>query len=138
MHQTVECGTLRRLGTVMKTFATILIFLLFLHLECGGSCLAESFVSRTHVATNGEPPCHQHGQAPTNDAPSSRHAQGTCAQGPLIEGKLSVGKVVLHWDVTLPSTVEMGQAIAFELRRNTPIDLRILIPPPAAISVLRI
>jgi hypothetical protein len=122
----------------MKILATILVLLLFLHLECGGSCLAESFHARTHAAANEEPPCHQHGQTPTNDTPSSHHAEGTCAQGPLIEAKLSVSKVVLHWDGTLPTTVETGQAIGFELRRNTPIDLRILIPPPTPISVLRI
>src|SRR5262245_5449157 len=122
----------------MKTLCAMLIVLLFVHLQCGGSCLAESLRVETDApATSAEPPCHQQGQTPTNDQ-SSHHAEGTCAQGPVIEAKLSVVKVILQWDAPLPDAIGTDQPSDFEIGRYTPGDPAILLRPPAAISVLRI
>ncbi len=122
----------------MKILSTMLILLLFLHLQCGGSCLTESFGLGALPATKTQPPCHQQGQTPSNDSHPSHHSDGTCTQGPLIEAKLSIGKVVLQSDATLPDTIRTSQPSDFEMRGCIPADPRILLSPPTAISVLRI
>src|SRR5262245_29740938 len=118
----------------MKTLATVLILFLILHLQCGGSCLSQSFGARTHDTTNEVPPCHQHGQ--TRTTPSSQYPQTSCAPGPLIEAKLSTGKILLEWDPTFVAALEMSQPSNLEMLRNTPTDPRIPLFPPTAISVL--
>src|SRR5262245_59236533 len=115
----------------MKTLCGVLICLLLLHLQCGGSCLTESLDHGNFAAPRSEePPCHQHSQSPTNNPQPSRHAEGTCTQGPLISAKLSFGKVVLESHATLPDTLGTSQPSDFELRRYTPVDPQILAPPP--------
>src|SRR5262249_2698305 len=120
------------------TLCAMLIVLLFVHLQCGGSCLAESLRLETHPpSTSAEPPCHQHSQTPTNDQ-SSNHAEGTCTQGPLIDSKFSAGTVMLQWDATLPGAIGTGQPSDFDIFRYTPADPVILFHPPVSISVRRI
>src|SRR5262245_34012383 len=123
----------------MKTLSTMLILLLLLHLQCGGSCLAESLDRAMQGATDAQPPCHQHGQTPTNQPQqSSHHVEGTCAQGPVIEAKLGIGKAVLQLGAILPDAIAASQPIDFEMHRHIPDDLRSLSPQPSTISVLRI
>src|SRR5262245_15220215 len=140
MHQLLDCGTLANQVRLMKTLCTMLIALLFVHLQCGGSCLAESLRLETLGPTSAEPPCHQHGPTPTNDQPT-HHAEGTegtCTQGPLIEAKLSIAKVVLQWEATFPDAIGTSQPSDLEIHRYIPADARILLRPAAAISVLRV
>src|SRR5262249_5182290 len=126
-------------GAAMKTLPTMLILLLLLHLQCGGSCLAESLDRATQGATDAQPPCHQHGQTPTNKPQqSSHHVEGTCAQAPVIEAKLDIGKAVLQLGAILPDVITASQPNNFEMHRYIPDDLRSLLLRPSAISVLRI
>src|SRR5262249_56096933 len=107
-------------SAAMKTLSTMLILLLFLHLQCGGSCLSESLGA--NPATNTEPPCHD--QTPTNDPQPSHHPDATCSQGPLIEAKLSIGKVIFQSDAALPDTIRSSHPTNFQIRRHIPPHLQ--------------
>ena len=124
----------------MKTLCSSLILLLLLHLQCGGSCLAESLglPGRTAPAST-EPPCHQHGQTPVNDQQPPHQADSICSQGPLIQSKLSIGKVVLHLDATLLlDEIDTMHPADFNVRRYVRLSPQLVLLSPAAFSVLRI
>ena len=116
----------------------LLIAALVVHLQCGGSCLAETLNSQTAGASSSvEPPCHEH-QQPT-DSPQQNHDRfNSCSQGPLIEAKGGAsGKGMLNVAAISP---------LFSLRVNIrePFTALVIVNPPGnvvstfATSVLRI
>jgi hypothetical protein len=81
----------------MKYVCMLLIAVLVVHLQCGGSCLAEMLSSQADVSKgSAEPPCHQH-QQQSSDVPQPRHdTVSSCSQGPIIDAKATAsGKCAL-------------------------------------------
>src|SRR6266566_3622712 len=99
---------------IMKMFPALLVAVLLLHLQCGGSCLFGSFERKIDVpSTSSEPPCHEHAQIPSKGQAPSHDGNGPCNQGPITGSKLSSGgKVSLQVAAILPATV--GPLAAFD------------------------
>src|SRR5215831_9219651 len=73
------------ISTAMKVVCTVVSFVMFLHLQCGGTCLVQVFSGAMHpVTTTTEPPCHQHGKTPGHDQAPSPDKGGPCSQGQIV------------------------------------------------------
>jgi hypothetical protein len=71
----------------------MLILVLAMHVQCGATCFAEAFGARAVQATtpaHDEPPCHKHSGDPAPTPPASHETNNGCAQGSVIESKVSV------------------------------------------------
>jgi len=99
---------------IMKMFSALLVGVLLLHLQCGGSCLFGSFEGKIDTpSTSPEPPCHKHAEIPSKGQAPSRDGNSPCNQGPVADSKLSSGgKVTLQMPLMLPATV--GPVAAFD------------------------
>jgi len=99
---------------IMKMFSALLVGVLLLHLQCGGSCLFGSFEGKIDTpSTNSEPPCHKHAEIPSKGQAPSRDGNSPCNQGPVADSKLSSGgKVTVPMPAMLPATV--GPLAAFD------------------------
>src|SRR2546429_5575187 len=97
----------------MKMFSALLVGVLLLHLQCGGSCLFSSFERKIDVpSTSSEPPCHKHAEIPSKGQAPSRDGNSPCNQGPVADSKLSSGgKITLPMPAMLPATI--GPLAAF-------------------------
>jgi hypothetical protein len=74
----------------MKAVCAILITILVVHVQCGASCLVDSFrASGGNTPVSVEPPCHQHGDAPDQSSHPSHEKNNPCGQGTLIEAKVT-------------------------------------------------
>jgi hypothetical protein len=124
----------------MKFLSGSLILLLFLHLQCGGSCLIEAFGGSIHeAATSTQPPCHKQGNPPSSDQQPLHDADSPCNQGQLIESRThNSGKVVLEFAGVLPPTLTLMMASDRGLLAMTPGSPSFVLPPPVPISILRI
>jgi hypothetical protein len=122
----------------MKLCATFVSVVMFLHLQCGGSCLGDAFGGPVQSAQpSGEPACHHHEEAPTNNNQPSHDAP--CTRGQFIESKLSnSGKVVLQTASLLPVEMNPVPVLDYPFRLLTPDSLHLIFPPPVPISILRI
>jgi len=69
----------------MRALVTVLIAIITLHLQCSGSCLAESL----HTFDN-QPPCHKHTNLPSSDHRSSHETNNPCDQGTILEAKVRI------------------------------------------------
>ena len=77
----------------MKILGAILIAVLFVHLQCGGSCLAAS--SKPPVST--DPPCHKQSGTPADSSQQNHETGNRCSQGSVTEAKAAgCGKHVLQ------------------------------------------
>src|SRR5262249_6002834 len=92
----------------MKLFSAFLSIVMFLHLQCGGSCLNGASGGPVQTSeTSGEPSCHHHEEVPASNNQPSHDVNGPCTRGQFIESKLSnSGKVILQITSLLP--VEMN------------------------------
>ena len=126
----------------MKLFATLLSIVMFLHLQCGGSCLGGASGGPVHSAeTSGEPSCHHHDEAPTsNDQQPSQDASSPCTRGQFIESRIyDGGKIVLQTIGLLPAEVSPVQAAAgLALPLLVSEGPHLISPPPIPFSILRI
>jgi len=101
----------------MKILCAILIAIVVVHLQCGGSCLGES--SKIPVST--DPPCHQHSNTP-KDSDQPHESNNRCGQGSLIEAKAAgFGRHVL-------------QPIAFIVPAAAPTITFGVVPIPVAVQ----
>ena len=134
----IGCGILS--PSFMKTLCALLIGVLVLHLQCDGSCLAESFSSTVDATPAGmEPPCHKPADVPSDIPQPSHEGNSACSQGPLIESKVSAsGKTALQLAAVLPATVGVialnDPFVPGFTPENLPSVWSPLIPP----SILRI
>jgi hypothetical protein len=124
----------------MKILCSLLIAVLVGHLECGGSCLAESFGVKPHATTvNMEPPCHKAAEMPSKSPQPSDEHSGVCSQGPLIASKLSIGgKPLLQSIAVLPALTFILQPSDSSTRQFIPANPPGLLPFLVPISILRI
>jgi hypothetical protein len=76
----------------MKILSGLLVAVLILHLQCGGSCLLNSS-SRGAAALAAisvpEPPCHQHAELPSRNQTPKHDSNNPCDHGPLAQSTLS-------------------------------------------------
>src|SRR5215467_15056762 len=80
----------------MRMFSALLVGVLLLHVQCGGSCLLSAFGTKADVSpTSSEPPCHKHQETPTKDQAPSHDSNSPCDQGPVTDSKLSSGGKVI-------------------------------------------
>src|ERR1051326_7215951 len=113
---------------------------MLLHLQCGGSCLVDSFGGSIHsVAPDSEPSCHHHQDVPENkDQQSSHDANAPCSRGQLIESKTyDAGKILLPIAGILPvdtPPLRAAETLRIFLPEGSHPDLALPIP----ISILRI
>src|SRR6266704_7142130 len=119
----------------MKMFSALLVGVLLLHLQCGGSCLFGSFEGKIDTpSTNSEPPCHKHAEVPSKGQAPARDGNSPCNQGPVANSKLSsVGKIALQMPAMLPATV--GPLAGFDSGISGFIAER---PPHLPSSVVRL
>ena len=124
----------------MKTVCSILITVLILHLQCNGSCLAESLNSMTHAAAAAsEPPCHKHSDLPTQNPQAPHEDANTCSQGPVVESKTTVSaKDVLPLTAALPMAVPAIALAQQSVPRIIAENPSRVWSPPIPISILRI
>src|SRR5262245_31250256 len=73
------------LPEAMKALGTVLIGIIALHLQCSGSCLAESLRS-----FDNQPPCHKHANLPSSDHRSSPETNNPCDQGTILQSKVRI------------------------------------------------
>jgi hypothetical protein len=109
----------------MKSFCGLIAVLLVLHLQCGGSCLVESFATPQAASTAGQPPCHHQGGVPSKSPAPSRQTSGPCSQTSIVELKAATSKaVVLEFVAALPNPVVLSAASGFVItlpgRENPP------------------
>ena len=125
---------------IMKMFSALLVGVLLLHLQCGGSCLFSSFGRNVDgPATSSEPPCHKQAETPSKAPAPSRDGNSPCNQGPVADSKSSSGgKITLQMPAMLPATV--GPLATFDFGITGFIaEKRPHLPSSAArLSVLRI
>lgn len=127
----------------MKSIVVLLTFSLVLHLQCGGSCLADSAEVKADQTTS-EPPCHQHAESSSKRSQVPSHApahddSSPCSQGQVTEFKSSVaGKVALPLAAIMPNTIENLTAHRPLIVRLSPEKAPHLADPPTLFSVLRI
>lgn len=124
----------------MKTVCSILITVLILHLQCNGSCLAESLNSMTHAAAAaGEPPCHKHSDLPTQNPQAPHEDANTCSQGPVIESKTAgSAKDVLPLTAALPAAAPAITLAERSVSRVIVENPSRVWSPSIPISILRI
>src|SRR5215510_14012935 len=93
----------------MKIFSALLVGVLLLHVQCGGSCLVSAFRTMAEPSsTSSEPPCHRHEGTPTKDQAPSHDSKSPCDQGPITESKLSFGgKVTSQLPAILPTACRL-------------------------------
>src|SRR5437867_2424767 len=106
----------------MKTLSFMLAAVMIMHLQCGGSCLSESLQAA-------QPPCHQHGSAPSKTPQVPHDANSPCTQGPLIESQFMA---------VLPVTIQTITLIEPISRTFTTHDPSGVWSPPIPLSILRI
>src|SRR2546427_12981760 len=99
----------------MKMFSALLVGVLLLHLQCGGSCLFGSFEGKIDTpSTSPEPPCHKHAEIPSKGQAPPRDGNSPCNQGPVAASKLwSAGKGTLQMPLILSATGGPVAALAF-------------------------
>lgn len=133
-------GVLSSPSSSMKSLCTVLIAVLVLHLQCGGSCLAESFGSAAHPLPAGEePPCHQNAEFPSDSPKPSHQANNPCGQGPIIQSKLTIsGKIALQFAAVLPVMVPVITVNHPIVHQSVPADPSAVLSPPIPFSILRI
>ncbi len=130
-----------RLVPDMKTVAAVLIAVLVLHIQCGGSCLLNSSgQAATSVSTSSpEPPCHGHAEMPSSDKTPKHDSNGPCDQGPITQSTLSsAAKIGFHSVGVLPSGIEMTVGRDSVSPIYNPEKPPHVISASAHISVLRI
>ena len=123
----------------MKMLSALLVGVLLLHLQCGGSCLFSSFGRHVDVpATSSELPCHKHAETPSKAPVPSRDGNSPCNQGPVADSKLSSGVKVTLQMPAIPATV--GPLAGFDFGISGFIAERPphLPSPVVRLSVLRI
>ena len=124
---------------IMKMFSALLVGVLLLHLQCGGSCLFGSFEGKIDTpSTSPEPPCHKHAEIPSKGQAPSRDGNSPCNQGPVADSKLSSGVKVTLQMPAIPATV--GPLAGFDFGISGFIAERPphLPSPVVRLSVLRI
>ncbi len=126
---TFQCGILAL--TLMKALSSCLILVLLVHLQCAGSCLAESSAPKT------APACPQHAKTPSNGH-QPNESNGPCTQGPQLESKLSTGKVVFDLDALFPASPVIAQATDATVRYTFLDHPLVVLSLPVPISILRI
>ena len=124
----------------MKMLAALLVGVLLLHLQCGGSCLSSSFERKVdEPSTSSEPPCHKHTEVPSKSQAPSRDGHSPCNQGPVADSKLSSGgKVTLQVPAMLPATVGLLATFDFGITGFIPEKTPHLPSSTVRLSVLRI
>lgn len=132
------CGRLRFI--VVKSLAGLLIIILMLHLQCGGSCLLESFGAKANVASpSSEPPCHQHSETPPKDKIPAHDGNSPCNQGPVTESKWSTGaSLMVHTSAVVPGVIENPTFESVDMTGFVPEQPPHLLFPLHRLSVLRI
>jgi hypothetical protein len=118
----------------MKTACSILILVLLAHVQCGGSCVAETLKHLRPAAS--EPPCHQHSQNPEKQRPVHQ-TEGTCSQGPLIESKV-FGKRAAMPEIAVFALPTAVQADYSPLLYRLDVPVPLTRPSPPSLSILRI
>ena len=114
----------------MKVLCGLFIAILFAHLLCDGSCLADSLsVTNAQPAQPAQPPCHKHSGS-SSDKPHS----DLCTQGPLIEGKFAFqfAAILPVMPPSLPRIAEVSTPLLIE---EGPPGI---LPSPVPLSILRI
>src|SRR5215467_935213 len=93
----------------MRIFSALLVGVLLLHVQCGGSCLLSAFGTKADVSsTSSEPPCHHQEGTPTKDQTPSHDSNSPCDQGPVTESKLSfAGKVTTQLPAILATAYQL-------------------------------
>jgi hypothetical protein len=132
-----SCGTLHSIA--VKTLCGLLITVLLLHLQCGGSCLLDSFGTKANMtSTSSEPPCHQHSETPLKDQAPTHDGNSLC-QGPITASKLSNGmKVTLVAAAVAPVAIETPALGSSGITRFLAVQPPHLSSPLNRLSVLRI
>ncbi len=124
----------------MKAFSSALIFVVLLHLQCGGSCIVEAFGREVHATTTEtHPPCHQDRDGPADNQHPSHDVTSPCTQGQLIESKTyNAGKVLLEVDGVLPAIFTINATSDSGFRAVIQEKPSLVLPAAVPISILRI
>jgi hypothetical protein len=124
----------------MKIVSAVLVSVLFLHLQCGGSCLLGAFGAEADVpAASSEPPCHHQSESPSKTPAPAHDNNGPCDQSPVTEFKLSAaGQLTLQFVAILPTTVSHMESYDSLIAGFTLEKPPHLSAPIILISVLRI
>jgi len=125
----------------MKILSGVLVAVLVLHLQCGGSCLLNSAGPAPAVTstTSPEPPCHQHSGTPSGDQTPKPHSNGPCDQGPLTQSTLSAAaKTGFSVAAVLPPGIETVMTPDSVTRVYNPETPPQVTSSSARLSVLRI
>jgi len=119
----------------VKAFYGILILVLAAHLQCGGSCLADSLKSPAHAeAAADAPPCHQHQPVPSHGNERSHDLNAPCTQQSGITAKSTPhGTIVFESTALLP--VVAGLNVPANPHHPVPVFPS---PPSVSNSILRI
>jgi hypothetical protein len=122
----------------MKYLGMLLIVALVVHLQCGGSCIAETMTSKTAAPTSSlDPPCHEH-QQPNDSPEQNQDGFNACSQGSFIEAKAgATGKALLNVPMILPLVSHAVSAEA-PFTHLSIINPTSTLVPTVATSVLRI
>ena len=137
-RSTQFCHRVILLFSRMRILSGLLITVLLLHAQCGGSCLLESFGGRTNTTpAPAAPACHQHTQVPSKGRQAPQENNTPCSQRSLIESSPITGKVILQFVAVLPAVIASFESrdaalhwVMFENAHVSPVSV--------PISVLRI
>ena len=120
---------------LMKSVGAVLIAVLILHLQCAGSCLAESLGSTALAPPATEqPPCHKHAETPSDKSQPSHDRNELCTQGPVIAGKVVFQSVAVLPAVS-PNLLQPRITTTRQLIQERPAGI---VTSPVPISILRI
>jgi hypothetical protein len=124
----------------MKMVSAVLVSLLFLHLQCGGSCLLGAFGAKADLpAASSEPTCHHPSESPSKTPAPAHDNNGPCNQSPVTEFKLSAARqVTLQFVAILPATVSYMESYESFIAAFAPEKPPHLPTPIVLASVLRI
>src|SRR5262249_3229890 len=121
----------------MKAVCAILITILVVHVQCGASCLVDSFGALARSApVTAEPPCHQHSDAPDQSSHPLHEKNNPCGQGTLLEVKAT--DPLPDIDIALPAIAALTQFHDSSLPAVTLEHSPGTASPPIAFSNLRI
>ncbi len=119
----------------------MLIAVILMHLQCGGSCVATHFYAASDVAApaSAKPACHEGANSPVNEKPSN-HDSDSCGQGPAIESKggpaVKCASLLTALQWIIPAV--QFQYVPVEAWFSADIPLQSSTPPGALKLVLRI
>jgi len=115
----------------MRILSGFVITALLLHLQCAGSCVFDSFASKT-------PPCHKHGHPQQKSQEPARDSSGPCDQVQLNGAKSgAAGKSVLQC-AAVPQISAVSLAPDTSGTPLVPLTSDLIWTPAVPLSALRI